>query len=72
MPVSTRPKAGKRRLCQVQFNRSAAERREQKAIWKFTQKYQKFFTDSRNVAEGCGSNHPGRNRADEGRTGTGP
>ena len=44
MPPPERPKPGKTKSRLVYPNRSAAQRKEQKAAWKFTQQYRRVFT----------------------------
>ena len=56
MPAPGRPKAGKEHPRLMYPNKSTAQRREQKAALKFTQKYQNIFTSQQMMAEGHSSN----------------
>ena len=58
MPAPERPKAGKERPRLVYPNKSTAQRKEQKAALKFTQKYQNVFTSQQTMAEGHSSHPP--------------
>ena len=56
MPVPTRPKPGKACPRIVYLNKSTAERKEQKASWKFTRKYQNIFTHQPKMVESHSNN----------------
>ena len=59
MPAPERPKPEKGRPRLVYPNRSTAQHKEQKAVWKFTKKYQSIFMKQPLMAEGHSSNPQG-------------
>ena len=57
MPAPTKPKVGKVQPRVVHPKKTAAQKRGEKAAWKFTQKYQNILATNSMMAEGHGS-HP--------------
>ena len=59
MPALERPKAGKGCPYLVYPNKSTAQRKDQKAALKFTQKYQNVFANHETMAKGQSNKPPG-------------
>ena len=59
MPYLTKPKGGRQCPRQVYVNKSTAEIREEKAAWKFSNKYKNMLVKEHKMAEGHSSHQQG-------------